>query len=69
MESSAVEPTIKTLMLNFYCTGDDKASPNQQTHQDIPRVVGAAIFSSIVERFSGRRHVLILHFSWQVKFQ
>jgi hypothetical protein len=56
-------------MLNFYCTGDDKASPNQQTHQDIPRVVGAAIFSSIVERFSGRRHGLILHFSWQVKFQ
>jgi hypothetical protein len=63
MESSAVEPTIKTLMLNFHCFVDDKASPSQQTHQDIPRVAGAAISSSNVERFSGRRRLLILHFS------
>jgi hypothetical protein len=50
-------------MLNFCCFVDEKASPNRQTHQDIPRVAYAAISSSAVERFSGRRRVLILHFS------
>jgi hypothetical protein len=63
MESSAVEPTIKTLMLNFHCFVDDKASPSQQTHQDIPRVACAAVSSSTAERFSVRRRVLVLHFS------
>jgi hypothetical protein len=50
-------------MLNFHCFVDDKASPSQQTHQDIPRVACAAVSSSTAERFSVRRRVLVLHFS------